>query len=81
MPKKSNKSPSQYGVKRTPAEIQKVQDRFLAFVRKNPGLRIEQINAKLGTTTKDLALPVRLLIAAKTIRTKGEKRATTYEAR
>jgi hypothetical protein len=28
-------------------------------VKANPGLRIEQINKELGTTTKDLALPSR----------------------
>ncbi len=67
--------------KRTPEQIQEAMDRFAAFVRKNPGLRIEQINAKLGTTTKDLMIPVRKLINTKVIRTKGEKRATTYEAR
>ena len=77
MPKK-NKAP---GAKRAPKEIEKLMDRFAAFVRKNPGLRIEQINAKLGTATKDLALPVRKLIEERRIRTKGEKRATTYEAR
>lgn len=77
MPKKT-KTP---GTKRSPKEIQKTMNKFATFVRKNPGLRIEQINAKLGTETKDLALPVRRLIARRLVRAKGEKRATTYEAR
>lgn len=77
MPKKT-KAP---GAKRSESDIQKLMDKFVGFVKKNPGLRIEQINEKLGTATKDLALPVRKLIASKRIRTKGEKRATTYEAR
>jgi hypothetical protein len=77
MPKKT-KAP---GVKRSPEDIQKLMDKFVGFVKKNPGLRIEQINAQLGTSTKDLVIPVRRLIAAKQIRTKGEKRATTYEAK
>lgn len=67
--------------KREPKEIEKLMDKFASFVKKNPGLRIEQINAKLGTTTKDLALPVRKLIEAGRIRARGEKRATTYGAR
>ena len=44
------------------------------------GLRIEQIHKELGTTTKDLALPIRKLIAEKRIKTKGQKRSTTYYA-
>lgn len=68
-------------VKRSDEDIQKLADKFVGFVKKNPGLRIEQINAKLGTSTKDLVIPVRRLIASKLIRTKGEKRATTYEAK
>ena len=50
------------------------------FVKKNPGLRIEQINKQLGTTTKDLALPIRKLIAEGAIKAKGQKRSTTYFA-
>lgn len=70
-----------FGVKRSPADIQKLMDKFVGFVKKNPGLRIEQINAKLGTNTKELMVPVRRLIASRLLRTKGEKRATTYEAK
>lgn len=75
MPKKKTKAPY---VKRSPEDIQAVADKFAAFVKKNPGLRIEQINQAIGTSTKDLAVPVRRLIAAKRVKTKGEKRATTY---
>lgn len=77
MPKKIQTS----SVKRSESDIQKLMDKFVGFVAKHPGLRIEQINAKLGTNTKDLALPVRKLLAARKLKTKGEKRATTYEAR
>jgi hypothetical protein len=66
------------GEKRDPAELEAIAAKFVAFVTKNPGLRIEQANAQLGTTTKDLALPIRKLIADGAIRTKGAKRATTY---
>ena len=50
--------------------------RLAAFVGKHPGMRIEQINKQLGTTTKDLALPIRKLIADGSIKTKGAKRST-----
>src|SRR2546422_808159 len=68
------------GVKRTANELVELQDGFLAFVRSNPGLRIEQINKKLGTTTKDLALPIRKMIADGSLKVKGHKRSTTYFA-
>lgn len=66
------------GEKRDPKLLEEVQATFVAFVKKNPGLRIEQINKQLGTTTKDLQLPIRKAIAAGEVRTKGEKRSTIY---
>ncbi len=66
------------GAKRTSNELEKLQDDFLSFVSKNPGMRIEQINKQLGTTTKDLALPIRKLIADGSLKAKGKKRSTTY---
>jgi len=66
--------------KRSPADLEALSDRFGAFVKANPGLRIEQINKELGTTTKDLALPIRKLISDGAIATKGQKRSTTYFA-
>jgi hypothetical protein len=66
------------GQKRTSDELEKTSEDFLAFVTKNPGLRIEQINKQLGTTTKDLALPIRKLIADGYVKAKGKKRSTTY---
>lgn len=68
------------GAKRTSDELEKMADSFHAFVAKHPGLRIEQINKQLGTTTKDLALPIRKLIAEGALKTKGEKRSTAYFA-
>ena len=66
------------GQKRSSDELQRTSDDFLAFVTKNPGLRIEQINKQLGTTTKDLALPIRKLISEGYLKAKGKKRSTTY---
>lgn len=66
------------GTKRAPAEIEALQRRLADFIGENPGLRVEQINAQLGTSTQDLSLPLRKLVAAKKIKTKGEKRATSY---
>jgi hypothetical protein len=68
------------GGKRTANELDDLADRFHSFVTKHPGLRIEQINKQLNTTTKDLALPIRKLIADGALKTKGTKRSTTYFA-
>jgi hypothetical protein len=66
------------GAKRSAADLEALSNKFGSFVKTHPGLRIEQINKELGTTTKDLALPIRKLISEGMIATKGEKRSTTY---
>lgn len=66
------------GVKRTSDELEGLSDKFLQFVADHPGLRIEQINKQLGTTTKDLQLPIRKLLADGHLKAKGQKRSTTY---
>jgi hypothetical protein len=66
------------GAKRSAADLEHLSEKFATFVKANPGLRIEQINKELGTTTKDLALPIRKLIADGKITAKGQKRSTTY---
>jgi hypothetical protein len=66
------------GAKRTTADLDMLSGKFASFVKANPGLRIEQINRELGTTTKDLALPIRKLIADRMISAKGQKRSTMY---
>ncbi len=66
------------GAKRDAGALEQLGERFLAFVKANPGKRIEEAHAQLGTTTRDLALPIRKLIASKAIRTEGKRRATRY---
>lgn len=69
------------GAKRDPKLLAALTDKLGDYIKKNPGNRIEQIGKALGTPTKDLALPVKKLLAAKKIATKGQKRATTYFGR
>lgn len=64
--------------KRDPAALEQLSKRFVEFVGANPGLRIEQINKELGTSTGELALPIRKLIASGEIMVQGHRRATTY---
>jgi hypothetical protein len=66
------------GAKRRPEDLEALSNQFAAFVKSHPGLRIEQINKELGTTTKTLALPIRKLIAEGLISAKGNKRSTAY---
>lgn len=66
------------GEKRTAEELDALAEQFVAFVGKNPGLRIEQIHKQLGTSTKELALPIRKMISEGRLKVKGHKRSTTY---
>lgn len=66
------------GEKRSPQALQTMTDDLLAAIKAKPGLRMEQIAASLGTSTKELALPAKRLSADKKIRTKGQRRATKY---
>ena len=69
------------GAKRDPQAIEALTNQLGAYIKKNPGQRIEQIGKELGIPTKELALPVKKLLGAKRISTKGQKRATTYFGR
>jgi hypothetical protein len=69
------------GQKRDPSEIERLTGRLLDYVKGNAGQRIEQIAAGMSTVTKELNLPVKKLIAQKSLKTKGQKRATQYFAR
>jgi hypothetical protein len=66
------------GAKRAPQEIEKLTAKLGDYVKSNPGQRIEQIAKGMGTSTKELNLPVKKLIAGKAIKTRGQKRATQY---
>jgi len=68
------------GEKRSHESLEGLQEKLRGYIAKHPGLRVEEINRALGTNTKDLALPIRKLIASKSIRTIGQRRATKYFA-
>jgi hypothetical protein len=67
------------GAKRTPEELETLTKNVLAHVKRNPGQRVEQIAAALGTSTKELALPIIKL--GKALKTQGQRRGTKYSAR
>jgi hypothetical protein len=66
------------GAKRPPGEIETLTSDLGAYIKSNPGQRIEQIAKGIGTSTKELTLPVKKLLAKKAIKTRGQKRATQY---
>jgi hypothetical protein len=66
------------GAKRDPAVMEATMGKITEFLTANANSSIEQINAGLGTTTKDLSLPMKKLIGAKKVKTVGHKRATRY---
>lgn len=68
------------GEKRSPREIDRLTKRLLAYVLANPGQRIEAIGEGMRIHTSELKLPMKRLLEAKAVRTKGQKRATTYHA-
>ena len=48
------------------------------WVKANPGHGVEDMAKVLGVQTKELALPIAKLLGAKTIKKRGQKRATKY---
>jgi hypothetical protein len=66
------------GAKRSREDLEAVKSRILDFLKTSPGSKTEVIGPALGLETKDLALPMRQLVAAGTVKVKGQKRATEY---
>jgi hypothetical protein len=65
-------------VKRDPKAVLAVAARVHAAIKAKPGQSVEQIGKGLGMKTKDLALPIKKLLAAKSVKTKGQRRGTRY---
>ncbi len=67
--------------KRTPEDVAKMGETVVAYVAKNPGQSVEQIKKALGVEKKDLQLPIVRMVAAKKLKTTGQKRGTRYFVR
>lgn len=66
------------GGKRDAGSLDQMGEALLAHVKSNPGMRGEQIAAALKTDVGTMRLPMKKLIAAKKIKTKGNRRGMTY---
>lgn len=66
------------GGKRSPAALDAMTAKILAVVKSSPGLRVEQIGEKVGAGAKELALPMKRLLAEKKVKKTGERRGTKY---
>ncbi len=78
---KAAKPARKKGEKRSKEELQAMVQRVYDHIRGNSGQGVEQIAKELSTTTKELTLPIKKLMAEKKITSKGEKRATKYFSR
>lgn len=67
--------------RRTSEAVEQTGLKVLAWLRKNPASRVEQIAVGLNTDTRMLILPISKLLEAKKISRKGVKRGTTYTAK
>ena len=55
-------------------------EKLVEFIRSSPGSSIEEIGKGIAIPTKELALPVKKLLAEGRLKKKGQKRATRYSA-
>jgi hypothetical protein len=66
------------GARRSSEDVDATAVKFFEYVTANDGKRLEEISKALGIHTADLKLPAQKLIAAKAVRTTGQKRGTKY---
>ena len=64
--------------KRTPGELLEMQKSVLGFVKAHPGTNAEAIKKHLGVELNVISLPIQKLLAAKSVKRKGQRRATRY---
>lgn len=69
------------GAKRDPQAIEALTEVLHKYVARHPGERIEKISVGLGISTRELRLPMTKLLATKAVKTRGQKRATTYSTK
>jgi hypothetical protein len=67
--------------RRSPEDIALALDQVVALVKKHKGgLRAEQIRAQLGMQAKEMPRVLKEGLSTKKLKSKGQKRSTTYTA-
>ncbi len=65
-------------IRRTEAQIQQTMSKVLSFIESNAGSRSEEIRASLNLTAPQTADSLKRLLSEKSIKSKGQRRGTTY---
>jgi hypothetical protein len=68
------------GGKRSSTGVDEIGERLLAHIENNPGQRADQIATAMRTEATTIRLPMKKLIAAKKVKSKGQRRGMTYAA-
>jgi hypothetical protein len=86
-PPRSNVQPSTVAFstdtssRRTTDELEIAGKQVLKLLQQRAaGMRIEEINRTLGTNTRQLMRPIKMLLQAKKLKKTGQRRSTTYFA-
>jgi hypothetical protein len=69
------------GGKRSAQDLAALTSSVLTYIRRHPASRVEQIAAGLGTSTKELALPINKLWDAGMLKIEGQRRGMKYSAK
>lgn len=77
-PKGSTNKPAGKRGRRSAADMAGLGEKLLAHVRANPGQRGEQIAAALGSDVGTIRPVMHKLIAARQVKTQGQRRGMTY---
>lgn len=64
--------------RRTAADLEAIQEKIVAQLKKQPGPTSEQLRTSLGMARTELQRPLAILREADQVRTEGEKRAMRY---
>jgi hypothetical protein len=73
--------PRSKGGRRTAEELEALTTKTLAAIKKTPGLRVEELAAALGVSTKELVRPITKLFEQKAVKSTGQRRGTKYFAK
>jgi hypothetical protein len=75
---KTRRRPSPKGTRRTTDQMQRDLDALREHIRRNPGMTAIEISATLSMATREIARPIKKLIAAGDVRRTGVKSNTRY---